>query len=136
MIEDALDSEGLPSDTLGHLVVDDVELAKTANRSVRGCMNEPSGGERRVQRGRGSADASGLDAGFLGLFDLGHEFGEGALCRALVAGVALLAVLHAPGRVATHVDAQLVDVWRPHEPQASRHSVSLQIVGGMLGSAR
>ena len=40
LIEDALDSEGLPSDTFGHLVADDVELAKTANRSVLGCMNE------------------------------------------------------------------------------------------------
>jgi hypothetical protein len=27
-------------DALGHLVADDVELAKTANRSVLGCMNE------------------------------------------------------------------------------------------------
>ena len=40
MIEDALDSEGLPSDTFGHLFADDVDLAKTANRSVLGCMNE------------------------------------------------------------------------------------------------
>ena len=40
LIEDALNSEGLPSDTFGDLVADDVELAKTANRSVLGCMNE------------------------------------------------------------------------------------------------
>ena len=40
MIKDALNSEGLPSDTFGRLVADDVELAKTANRSVLGCMND------------------------------------------------------------------------------------------------
>jgi hypothetical protein len=40
LIKDALNSEGLPSNTFGELVVDDVELAKTASRSVLGCMNE------------------------------------------------------------------------------------------------
>jgi hypothetical protein len=40
LIKDALNSEGLPSDTFGLLVADDVELAKTADRSVLGCMNE------------------------------------------------------------------------------------------------
>ncbi|MFZ2056742.1 MAG: hypothetical protein WAV54_04985 [Acidimicrobiales bacterium] len=40
LIKDALNSEGLPSDTFGELVADDVELAKTADRSVLGCMNE------------------------------------------------------------------------------------------------
>jgi hypothetical protein len=40
MIKDALNSEGLASDTFGNLVADDVELAKTANRSVLGCMND------------------------------------------------------------------------------------------------
>ena len=40
LIQDALNSEGLPSDTFGRLVADDVELAKTADRSVLGCMNE------------------------------------------------------------------------------------------------
>lgn len=40
VIKDALNSEGLPSDTFGRLVADDVELAKTADRSVLGCMNE------------------------------------------------------------------------------------------------
>ena len=40
LIKDALNSEGLPSNTFGDLVADDVELAKTADRSVLGCMNE------------------------------------------------------------------------------------------------
>jgi hypothetical protein len=40
LIEDALNSEELPSDTFGELVADEVELAKTADRSVLGCMNE------------------------------------------------------------------------------------------------
>ena len=40
LIKDALNSEGLASDTFGNFVADDVELAKTANRSVLGCMNE------------------------------------------------------------------------------------------------
>jgi len=40
LIKDALNSEGLPSDTFGRLLDDDVELAKTADRSVLGCMNE------------------------------------------------------------------------------------------------
>lgn len=40
MIRDALNSEGLPSNTFGDLVADEVELAKTADRSVLGCMNE------------------------------------------------------------------------------------------------
>jgi hypothetical protein len=33
MIDDALDSGGLPSDIFGHLVSDDDELAKTADRA-------------------------------------------------------------------------------------------------------
>jgi hypothetical protein len=40
LIKDALNSEGLPSNTLGDLVADDAELSKTADRSVLGCMNE------------------------------------------------------------------------------------------------
>ena len=40
LIRDALNSEGLPSNTFGDLVADEVELAKTADRSVLGCMNE------------------------------------------------------------------------------------------------
>ncbi len=40
LIKDALNSEGLPSNTFGELVADEVGLAKTADRSVLGCMNE------------------------------------------------------------------------------------------------
>jgi hypothetical protein len=40
LIHDALDSEGLSADTFGHLDADDVELAKTADRRVLGCMND------------------------------------------------------------------------------------------------
>jgi len=40
MIQDALDSEALPADTFGDLDADDVDLAKTADRRVLGCMNE------------------------------------------------------------------------------------------------
>ena len=63
----------------------------------------------------------------------GHESGEGALCGTLVADEALVAMLNASGRVATDVDAQLVDVGRFHKPQASRHSLPPKLLGGMLG---
>ena len=36
LIQDALNSEGLPPDTFGDLVADDVELAKTVNRACSG----------------------------------------------------------------------------------------------------
>jgi hypothetical protein len=67
------------------------------------------------------------------MIDLGHETSKGALCRSLVAGEALVAVLHAPGLVVTDIDAQLVDVGLSHEPQASRHSLPPKLLGGMLG---
>ena len=39
-VKDALRSEGLSVDTFGHLDADEVTIAKTANRSVLGCMND------------------------------------------------------------------------------------------------
>ena len=66
LIKDALNSEGLPSDTFGRLLEDDVELAKTADRSVLGCMNEMAWSSELVI----------MDAGNIRLLDvaqLNHE---------------------------------------------------------------
>ena len=67
------------------------QLARRRGREVLPAVQLP-GGERRVQCGRGSPDASGFDAGFLGLLGLGHECREGVLCCTLVAGEAFMAV--------------------------------------------
>lgn len=40
LIEEQLSSEGLPAHTLGRLGVGDVQLAKTASRSILGVMND------------------------------------------------------------------------------------------------
>jgi hypothetical protein len=66
LIRDALNSEGLPSNTFGDLVADEVELAKTADRSVLGCMNEMAW----------FSELAIMDAGHIRLLDvaqLNHE---------------------------------------------------------------
>ena len=67
------------------------------------------------------------------MLDLGHESGEGALGGTLVAGEALVAVLHAPGRVATDIDAQLVDVGRLARAAGFPPLASSEIVGWNVG---
>ena len=72
-------------------------------------------------------------SGHLRPLHLGHEIGQRPLRRALGAGETLMPVLHATVRVATDVDAQLVDVRLPHDPWASRRSIPSEMFGGMLG---
>ncbi len=55
IVEAELRAEGLPIDTFGRLDPDNVRLAKTASRSVLGCMNDIA-----LQCGDEIADAGGL----------------------------------------------------------------------------
>ncbi len=70
---------------------------------------------RRRSRWCSSPDVVGLDD-VPGMIDLGCESGKGSLCGSFVAGEALVAMLNPSGRVATYIDAQLVDVGRFHKP--------------------
>jgi hypothetical protein len=75
-ISDALASEGLSKETFGHLDADEVELAKTASRSVLGSMNDlafqcemrvlDDGGARQVDLHKLNSEIRRIPMGSLG----------------------------------------------------------------------
>ncbi len=66
LVEEHLRSEGLAPDTLGRLSPDDVDLAKTASRSILGVMNEAAFHARYRIEAMGGIDRS--DTVFLNRF--------------------------------------------------------------------
>jgi len=61
LIERQLALEGLPSDTFGHLRSSPVTLAKTASRSILGCMNDMAEMCKAAVSHAGNLDAAVID---------------------------------------------------------------------------